>query len=92
MVEWSMPFIPALGAAARFSGAAFRLAVAAFVLPLATGFAAGFFLAGIGIVMPGMFIPCIDWAAAGAERPNMEVAVSAEISRFMRPLLQAAER
>ena len=27
---------------------------------LVAAFAAGFFLAGIGIVMPGMFIPCID--------------------------------
>jgi hypothetical protein len=54
-----MPFIPAIGAAVRFPGAVFRL-VATLALPFVAAFAAGFFLAGIGIVMPGMFIPCID--------------------------------
>jgi hypothetical protein len=29
-------------------------------LRFAAGFAAGFFFAGIGIDMPGMFIPCIE--------------------------------
>jgi hypothetical protein len=61
--------MPAIGAAPRFAaGAAFPLGVAvravAFVFvagfPFAAGLFAGFFLAGIGIVMPGMFMPCID--------------------------------
>jgi hypothetical protein len=55
--------MPVIGAALRFAGAAFRFAGAGFALagfPFAAGLAAGFFLAGIGIVMPGMFMPCID--------------------------------
>jgi hypothetical protein len=55
--------MPAIGAALRFAEAAFRLVAAGLALvglPFTAGLAAGFFFAGIGIVMPGMFIPCID--------------------------------
>ena len=48
-----------VGAAGRLAGAGRALAG----LPFAAGLAAGFFFAGIGIVMPGIAewsMPCID--------------------------------
>jgi len=56
------------------------------------GFAfAGGFLAGIGMVMLGMF--CIDWASAGdAARTNAIADVAARATRRIMPSLRSAAR
>ena len=81
------------GAALAFT-LAFGAGLAAGLAALrAAGLAAGFFFAG-GIFIPGMFIPgmpCIDWAATGADR-SRGIAPNSSSARVIRSAPNAGGR